>query len=60
MTRLLVNKRRLLTFRTVEQIRLGSEQFQNKEHRSILIAGLYAITLDSIGPVSCSGIKVSP
>lgn len=52
MTRLLINKGRFLTLRTVEQVRLGSEQFQIKEHRSILIAGLYAITLDSIGPVS--------
>lgn len=54
MSRLLVNQLSFYDLETVHRIRVGSEQFENKKDRAILLAGLYAITLESVGPVSSS------
>lgn len=52
MNKLLVNEQRLLEKKTIEMLRLASVQFEKKEDRSMLILELYAITPDSVGPVS--------
>lgn len=49
---LLVNKRGLLNTRTSKILIAVGEPFESKEDRSFLVAGIYAITLDSVAPVS--------
>lgn len=52
MDRLSVNKLGLLDVKTIKMLMVVSEAFERKEDRSFLIAGLYAITPDSVAPVS--------
>lgn len=52
MSRFLVNEFRALSLRTITMLRLSSEAFERKKDRSFLIAGLYAVTPDSVAPVS--------
>lgn len=52
MSQLLVNKLNILDGKTREFIESGSAIFERKEDRSVMIAGLFAITLDSVAPVS--------
>lgn len=59
MNKLLVNEQRLLEKKTIEMLRLVSVQFEKKVDRSMLILGTYAITPDSVGPVSSTNDKQS-
>jgi len=43
---------KLLDIKTLEMLMNGSRQFERKEDRSFLIVGNYAITTDSVAPVS--------
>lgn len=52
MCRFLINKQNLLEPKTIKMLRTRSEAFEKLEDRSISILGLYAITLDSVAPVS--------
>lgn len=52
MIRLSVNKLGLLDFETIRMLLTIGEAFEKKEDRSYLVAGVYAITLDSVAPVS--------
>lgn len=52
MGRISVNKLGLLDVKTLKMLMVVSEAFEKKEDRSFLIAGLYAITPDSVAPVS--------
>lgn len=52
MSQLLVNKLNILDEDTRKSIESGSAIFERKEDRSIMIAGVFAITLDSVAPVS--------
>lgn len=52
MTKVLSNKRRMINCNTLIRIKTASEQLERKEDRSFLIVGVYAITLDSVAPVS--------
>lgn len=52
MSKLQVNKSGRLTRKTVGMLLSGCEAFENKEDRAFLIADLYAITVDSVAPVS--------
>lgn len=42
----------ILDFKTSRHVIIVSEQFTKKKDRSITFAGLYAITIDSVAPVS--------
>ena len=48
----MVNENSLLDDTTVRQIHVVSQQLENPYDRSILIAGSYVVTTDSIVPVS--------
>lgn len=52
MTKLMVNKDLLLEPRTIKHIRICSEQFEKKENRSFMILNLYAISPETVIPVS--------
>lgn len=52
MCKLVVNEAFMLDVKTLDLLQIGSKQFENREDRSIQILGLYAITVDSLGPVS--------
>lgn len=52
MARFRVNQSGALTTKTIELLMIGSEAFEDERDRSFLLADLYAITLDSVTPVS--------
>lgn len=52
MCSLAVNGCSILDFKTSRNVIIVSQQFIKKEDRSITFAGLYAITIDSVAPVS--------
>lgn len=52
MNRLLTDELSLLKPSTSLLLRRASQQLMKKEDRSMVIAGLYAITFDSVTPVS--------
>lgn len=48
----MVNKHQLLYPKTIELMRVCSEQFERKQDRSFMILWIYSITPDSVVPVS--------
>ena len=52
MNHMLVNEARLFDAETIRVLLVGSGCFKRKKDRSIVIFGMYAVTLDSVGPVS--------
>lgn len=52
MSRFLTNEANILDKQTIKMLQLGSQTFERKEDRAFIIAGLYAITAESVASVS--------